>query len=213
MGCVAGPMPSNEVTLNNLSNPPDYKEMVDQLLLYCCNNVGIGSAAGVELFFKKYKKIFDPRLMAVSYYIKQHNMVTASFIEEDFDLPEATVYYILKKLCKMGIIKKGRTITRRNGTGILGGPRPRTYVWGEVTPEDVIRCRERHFKDAKPGIREASKITQLIIEQYCTPGQKNEIKFSQILTLTKKLAPEYHPVPIAEEVAFNLHKLEVRIWR
>ena len=195
------------------SNLPDYKEMVNQLLLYCCNNVGVGSAKGVERFFRKYKKIVDPTLLTVSYYIKQHNIVTASFIEEDLELPESTVYVILRKLTKLGIIKKGKAITRRNGTGILGGPRPRTYLWGEVTPEDVIKCRERHFKDSKPGVKEASRITQLIIEEYCTPKQLNEIRFHKIMELVKQEAPEYQPHPIAEEVAFNLHKLEVKVWR
>jgi len=187
--------------------------MVNQLLLYCCNNVGVGSAAGVERFFKKYKKIIDPTLLSVSYYIKQHNVVTASFIEEDLEIPESTVYIILRKLCKLGIVKKGRTITRRNGVGVLGGPRPRTYVWGEATPEDVIKCRERHFKDSKPGIKEASRITQLIIEEYCTPKQRNEVQFHKIIDLVKQEASEFHPLPIAEEVAFNLQKLEVKVWR
>jgi len=187
--------------------------MVNQLLLYCYNNYGICSASSVELFFRKYKKIFDPNALAVAFYVRQHNMVTANFIEEDLELAEATVYVILKKLCKLGIIKKGRTITRRNGTGVLGGPRPRTYVWGEVTPEDVIKCRERHFKDSKPGIKEASRITQLIIEEYCEPNHENEIQFSKIMDFAKEHAPGFHPLPIAEEVAFNLHKLEVKIWR
>lgn len=173
--------------------------------------MGVASPRKVEDFMKKIKKYTNPRLLSIIHYIKLHRATIREFISYDLDIPHQSVCRYIKKLLKLGIIYISGEITRRGNKGVKGGPRPEILSFDPVQPEDIARCRSRYYKECNAGIGKAREITQLVIEEYV--NDLNEIKYSDIFTKVKQEAVGFDPLPISDEVAFNLHKLEVKVWR
>ena len=196
-------------------NLPDYKIIVNQLLLYYGDNCGLGSSANVREFYKKNKLMLSPTMMQLYYYAKQNGVFLSSKLMEETDLPEGTYYRYIKYLLKHGFIKKVGRISQRTKRGVKGGPRPEIYAYHDYDPQpiDIIRIREQHFKEANPGIQALRHIIPMVIEEYVDPVNR-EVNYRDILSKIKKELPGYDIPPLAEEVAQRLHnELKIKVWR
>lgn len=171
----------------------------------------MASPRKIEKFFEKIQKVLHPRRMAICHYIKLHRATLREFIAYDLDIPEATVYRQVKQLRKWGIVTVSGYVIRRGKKGIKGGPRPEILSIDTPDPEDIARCQARYYKECNVGVEKAKQIVQLVMNEYVSDN--NEVNYSDIFKTTKKVAIGFDPLPIAEEAAYNLHKIGVKVWR
>lgn len=205
---------AGELVQTECTNPPNYKLWIIQLLQQCSINSKIVSPKEIE---KKYKKLYraTPLILSVAQYVRLNTITIGSVIAEELDIPERTVYSIINKLKKWGLVKKGGKLSYRHRKGIKGGPAPEIISWYETTtipPELIAQLNEKYYNEVNPAMKEIKRIIPMLIDEYVDPIDK-EIKYIQIVSEIKKVLPGYSFNQLADECSNNLQKIGIKVWR
>ena len=202
-----------QLVTSEVTNSPYYNKWIFQLLLYYDDNVGLGSPKDVEKFYKKLERV-SAKHLAVAQYIRLNTVTVPSLIIQELDMPEGTVYRIIKGLKKWGLIKYAGSINNRRKKGVKGGPQPEIIAWidAQIHPEQIAELKIKYYGGINPAMREITKLIPMLIDEYVDPYQK-EIKYTQIVSKVKECLPGYSVLPLADECAANLQKIGIKVFK
>jgi len=215
---LTSPEPSNEpVILKNETNSPDYKDMIQLILLLIIRKTGYVAPRQIAQFLSKLKKtgLLNNQTLAVYYFFYTERASTITYIAEELELDDSSTYRVIKPLIKHNLIKKLGKIKAAPG----GGPKPIIYGVPEALPEDIAKAGEREMKRITPGYEFARKMSQLILDEYLPnrSGGPNEIKYLEVAKVVGRNYPLYHggfdKGGAVEITCRYLHEHGIKVWR
>ena len=146
---------------------------------------------------------------AVFMYLLERGAATSWLIQVDLELPEPTVYRVLKKLRVMELITPESRVPKSMHSP--SGPRPLIWALLASSTEDVARAARDHQRAMSPNYRVAEKFVQYLLEE-CI---HEEIDYKQILQEAKhKLTMSTQRIMDVSQLAATILKEKgIKVWR
>jgi hypothetical protein len=205
--------PSKLISLTDESNPYNYKVLQNQLLLSLIRVFGpvAPKRAGEILSSMREKGFLNVQKLTTLYVFDLEKVITAHDLMEQLDMPEGTVYRILRSLEKQEIICKITKIPRKYGKA---GPKSTLYGVLEYDDVHLQNCLLRHQKRSQSGFQVSIKLQQLMIDDYFTPRKEKEITRVRMIRFLKENCDNkgYHWGDLAKNVAQGLQKRGYKVW-
>ena len=144
-------------------------------------------------------------------YLCLHGAATAWVLQNDLDMPEATVYRVLKLLRLKKVVVPAIRVSRIKKS--KGGPRPTVWALECASNEEIAKAISIHYRMLSPKYRVAEEIAQTILDEYIAPRQVFEISYREIVIKVKELKIPFRAPDIAELAAQYLREQGVKVWR
>lgn len=146
-------------------------------------------------------------------YSLRRRAFTAKMAINELNITESNFYKVKDRLLDGGFIveamKTPRMMKRRLSKG---GPRPTIFAVEEYNPDDINKALQLHEAMCSKKFRTATRISQLLLEEYIEPTGVKEIKYQTIASEYKKRFDRVDP-DILDMTASYLHKVGVKVWR
>jgi len=151
----------------------------------------------------------SPATGKVFMYLLGRGAATAWLCQVDLELPEATVYRVLKRLRAMDLVTPEWRIPREKHS--RGGPRVLVWALLDSESDDVARAARDHQRALSPNYRVAEEFVQHLL----TDGILEEITYKQILQEAKqKLTMSTQRLrDVSELTATILKEKGIKVWR
>lgn len=158
------------------------------------------------------EKIFSSSSVAeVFLYFCLKGAATAWILQTELNIPEATVYRVLKRLRALGIIVPALKVSKIKGS--KGGPRPTVWALTDTSTIEISKALKLHFRTLSPKYKVAEEIAQTIMDEYINKRERNEISYREILIHIKELFIPFNKPDIADLTARYLHEKGIKVWR
>ncbi len=147
-------------------------------------------------------------------YALKKRAFTSRIVEAETNLPESSFFRSLKTLMDNGFVVEAMKVpSPPPGMRGKGGPRSSIYALSGYDPEDLIKAGVQHNKLLNPRYVEATRVTQLIMEDYIDiDSPRKEINYHQIMEVLKSRLRRVD-VGMADLVAICLGENDVKVWR
>lgn len=194
------------------SNYGKYVEVYRRLLLLNeGNNLGT-TLKNIQELLSFSEKIFSSSAVAEAFlYFCLHGASTAWILQNELNMPEATVYRALKRLRTLKIIVPALKVSKMKNS--KGGPRPTIWSLEGASTEEVARAMRIHYQMLSPKFRIAEEVAQTILDEYVSKRNVSEISYKEIIIQVKELRIPFRTPDIAELAATYLHDKGVKVWR
>jgi predicted transcriptional regulator len=206
----------DKTTSESISHPESnygkYVEVYRRLLLLNEeNNLGT-TLKNIQELLSFSEKIFSSSAVAEAFlYFCLHGASTAWTLQNELNMPEATVYRALKRLRILKIIVPALKVSKMKNS--KGGPRPTIWSLEGASTEEVARAMRIHYKMLSPKFRIAEEVAQTILDEYVYKRNVSEISYKEIIIQVKELRIPFRTPDIAELAATYLHDKGVKVWR
>jgi len=158
------------------------------------------------------KNVFSsPAVAEVFLYFCLTGAATSWILQNELDMPEATVYRAMKRLKSLGIIEPA--IKMRKAKVSRGGPRPTVYALQGSSTDEVADAIRLHYNLLSPKFRIAQEVAQTILKDYITPRQVTEITYREIIIQVRELRIPFNAPDIAGLAADYLKEQGIKVWR
>ena len=186
--------------------------MYKGLLLYDESTNLSNSLTRITELLAFHEKIFSSSSTAeIFLYFCLNGSATAWALQNELDMPEATVYRALKRLRTMNILESALRASKQKGS--KGGPRPTVWALQGSTTEQVARALRLHYQMLSPKYLVAEKAAQTILDEYITKRNVDEISYREIIIHVKELKIPFSSPDIADLAATYLHEKGIKVWR
>ena len=194
------------------SNYGKYVEVYRRLLLLNeGNNLGT-TLKNIQELLSFSEKIFSSSAVAEAFlYFCLQGASTAWILQNELNIPEATVYRALKRLRTLKIIFPALKVSKMKNS--KGGPRPTIWSLEGASTEEVARAMRLHYQMLSPKFRIAEEVAQTILDEYVSKRNVSEISYKEIIIQVKELRIPFRTPDIAELAATYLHDKGVKVWR
>jgi predicted transcriptional regulator len=194
------------------SNYGKYVEVYRRLLLLNeGDNLGT-TLKNIQELLSFSEKIFSSSAVAEAFlYFCLHGASTAWILQNELNMPEATVYRALKRLRTLKIIVPALKVSKMKNS--KGGPRPTIWSLEESSTEEIARAMRLHYQMLSPKFRIAEEVAQTILDEYVSKRNVSEISYKEIIIQVKELRIPFRTPDIAELAATYLHDKGVKVWR
>ena len=193
----------------------DFKKYVDvyrQLLLLNEKNNLATTLKNIQELLSFTEKVFSSHAVAeVFLYFCLQGSATAWVIQNELNIPEATIYRALKRLRSMGIVLPALKASKVKHS--KGGPRPTVWALEGSTTEEVARALRLHYQMLSPKFLVAEKAAQTILDEYITKRNVDEISYREIIIQVKELRIPFRTPDIADLAATYLNEKGIKVWR
>ncbi len=206
----------DKTTAESISRPESnygkYVEVYRRLLLLNEeNNLGT-TLKNIQELLSFSEKIFSSSAVAEAFlYFCLHGASTAWTLQNELNMPEATVYRALKRLRILKIIVPALKVSKMKNS--KGGPRPTIWSLEGASTEEVARAMRIHYQMLSPKFRIAEEVAQTILDEYVSKRNVSEISYKEIIIQVKELRIPFRTPDIAELAATYLHDKGVKVWR
>ena len=181
--------------------------MYKGLLLYDESTNLSNSLTRITELLAFHEKIFSSSSTAeIFLYFCLNGSATAWALQNELDMPEATVYRTLKRLRALSLIESFRSITI--GRQAKGGPRPKIWGLRGCTVEEQALAYRDHIRSLSPKYRAAEKFVQAFLLDF----EENDVKLLEIRGSLKAQGIQEH-WDVADIAAQLLHEKGIRVWR
>lgn len=140
-------------------------------------------------------------------YITVNGAASIPVLRETTGMPVASIYREVRSLVEKGHVECFPT--RREGKGRPGA----VYGRAGCSPEEVVRALEKERVRKSPSYPVVKRISQLILEDYFTTNKPMEIRWREVLMMTRAHCRGYFHVDIANQVAKELKEEGIKTWR
>lgn len=194
------------------SNYGKYIEVYRKLLLLNEeNNLGT-TLKNIQELLSFSEKIFSSSAVAEAFlYFCLQGASTAWTLQNELNMPEATVYRTLKRLRTLKIIVPALKVSKMKNS--KGGPRPTIWSLEGASTDEVARAMRLHYQMLSPKFRIAEEVAQTILDEYVSKRNVSEISYKEIIIQVKELRIPFRTPDIAELAATYLHDKGVKVWR
>ena len=194
------------------SNFGRYVEVYRRLLLLNEENNLATTLKNIQDLLSFSEKIFSSSAIAEGFlYFCLHGASTAWVLQNELNMPEATVYRVLKRLRSLGIVVPALKMSKiRNSKG---GPRPTIWSLEGASSEEVARAMRLHRQMLSPKFRIAEKVAQTLLDEYITKRNVSEVTYREIVIQVKELKMPFKAPDIAELAADYLNDKGIKVWR
>jgi predicted transcriptional regulator len=203
---------NTQITYQNENNFNRYTELYRKLLLLNENDNLLTSLKNIQELLSFSEKIFSsPAIAKVFLYFCLHGSSTAWVLQNELNMPEATVYRALKRLRSLDIIVPAVKVSKIKNS--KGGPRPIVWALDGSSTEEVSRALRLHYQMLSPKYRVAEEIAQTILDEYVNRRKIDEISYKEIILQVKELRMPFRTPDIADLAATYLHEKGIKVWR
>jgi hypothetical protein len=158
------------------------------------------------------EKVFSSPAVAETFlFFCLNGASTAWTLQNELNMPEATVYRALKRLRAMKILVPALKVSKVKRS--KGGPRPTVWALEEANSDEVAEALKLHYKMLSPKYRIAEEVAQTILDEFSSTGFLEEINYREILIQVKELRLPFKTPDVAELTAQYLHERGVKVWR
>ena len=144
-------------------------------------------------------------------YLCLHGASTAWVLQNDLDMPEATVYRVLKLLRSKKVVVPAIRVSKIKKS--KGGPRSTVWALEGASKEEISNAIRLHYRMLSPKYRVAEEVAQTILDEYIAPREVFEISYREIVIKVKELRIPFSTSDIANLAAQYLHEQGVKVWR
>jgi hypothetical protein len=144
-------------------------------------------------------------------YLCLHGAATTWVLQNDLDIPDATVYRVLKMLRLKKVVVPAIRVSRIKKS--RGGPRPTVWALEGASKEEIAKAVSLHYRMLSPKYRVAEEVAQTILDEYIAPRQVFEISYREIVIKVKELKIPFRAPDIADLAAQYLTEQGVKVWR
>lgn len=144
-------------------------------------------------------------------YLCLNGAATAWVLQNDLDMPEATVYRVLKILRSNKVVVPAIRVSKTKTA--KGGPRPTVWALEGASKDEISKAVRLHYRMMSPKYRVAEEVAQTILDEYITPRQVFEITYREIVIKVKELSIPFSTPDIADLTARYLHEKGIKVWR
>jgi predicted transcriptional regulator len=159
-------------------------------------------------FFSLAEKICSsPIRREIFIYLMMNRAASALVLHHSLGIPLPSVYREMNRLVELGLVE--RIPPRREGKG-----RPfAVYVAFGFTADDVVETLERTRSIRTPAYSVVSRVKQLILEDHIHVRGCAEVRWREVLEVTRAHCRGFFHPDIAEIVARELIQEGVKVWR
>lgn len=158
------------------------------------------------------EKIFSSSSVAEAFlYFCLHGAATAWVLQNELNMPEATVYRALKRLRTLGIIIPALKVSKIKSS--KGGPRPTIWSLDEASQVEISNAIRLHYKMLSPKFRVAEEVAQSILDEYISVRNIYEISYKEIVIQVKELKIPFRTPDVADLAANYLLEKGIKVWR
>ena len=144
-------------------------------------------------------------------YFCLHGSATAWVLQNELNIPEASVYRALKRLRSLGIVVPAIKVSRNRNS--KGGPRPTVWALEGSSTDEIARALRLHYQMLSPKFRIAEEVAQTILDEYITKRNVSEVTYREIIIQVKELKMPFRAPDIAELAADYLKEKGIKVWR
>jgi len=189
-----------------------YIEVYRRLLLLNEENNLATTLKNIQELLSFSENIFSSSSVAETFlYFCLHGAGTAWVLQNELNIPEATVYRSLKRLRTLGIIIPALKVSKIKSS--KGGPRPTVWALEGASKEEVSRAIKLHYKMLSPKFRVAEEVAQTILDEYISKRNIHEISYKEIVVQVKELKIPFRIPDVADLAASYLLEKGVKVWR
>ena len=189
-----------------------YVEIYRQLLLLNEKNNLATTLKNIQELLSFTEKVFSSSAVAETFlYFCLQGSATAWVIQNELNIPEATVYRALKRLRYMGIVLPALKASKVKHS--KGGPRPTVWALEGASTEEVAGALRLHYQMLSPKFLVAEKAAQTILDEYITKRNVDEISYREIVIQVKELRIPFRTPDIADLAATYLNEKGIKVWR
>ncbi|MCK4438242.1 hypothetical protein KAV47_04125, partial [Candidatus Bathyarchaeota archaeon] len=142
-------------------------------------------------------------------YFCLHGSATAWVLQNELNIPEASVYRALKRLRSLGIVVPAVKVSRRRNS--KGGPRPTVWALESSSTDEVARALRLHYQMLSPKFRIAEEVAQTILDEYITKRNVSEVTYREIIIQVKELKMPFRAPDIAELASDYLKEKGIKV--
>ncbi len=203
---------SKELISYRESNFSKFIELYRKLLLLNEKNNITATIKNIQELLSFSEKIFSSPAIAEAFlFFCIRGASTAWVLQNELNIPEATVYRALKRLRSLNIVIPALKVSKiRNSKG---GPRPIVWALEGTSSEEIAKALRNHYKMLSPKFRVAEKVAQTIIDEYITKQNVLEISYREVVVKVKEMHIPFKTSDIATLAATYLHEMGVKVWR
>jgi len=194
------------------SNFSKYIDLYRKLLLLNEKNNLSVALKNIQELLSFSEKIFSSASAAeVFLYFCLHGAATGWVLQSELNMPEATVYRVIKRLRALGIIDPAIKVSKVKNS--KGGPRPTVWALPEAPTEEISCALRLHFRTLSPKYRVAEEVAQTILDEYMSRRKVQEISYREILTHVREMHIPFKTPDIADLAADYLLENGMKVWR
>jgi hypothetical protein len=185
-----------------------YREL---LLLNEKNNLSV-ALKNIQQLLLFSEKIFSSSSAAeIFLYFCLHGAATGWVLQSELNMPEATVYRVIKRLRALGIIEPAIKVSKVKNS--KGGPRPTVWALSKASTEEISFALRLHFRTLSPKYRVAEEVAQTILDEYMSRRKVQEISYREILIHVREMHIPFKTPDIADLAADYLLENGMKVWR
>ena len=189
-----------------------YVSVFRKLLLLNERNDIATTLKNIQDLLRFSEKVFSSPAVAETFlFFCLNGASTAWTLQNELNMPEATVYRALKRLRAMKILVPALKVSKVKRS--KGGPRPTVWALEEADSDEVAEALKLHYKMLSPKYRIAEEVAQTILDEFSSTGVLEEINYREILIQVKELRLPFKTPDVAELTAQYLHERGVKVWR
>lgn len=203
-------MDREELLSPNESNPHIEFILKMKLLLYNEGTNPLDRVQEAQRLLSYLESIFSSGSTgAVFLYLLDRGAATSWLIQVDLEIPEQTVFKVLKRLRALELITPEWRVPKSMHS--KGGPRPIVWALLDSSTEDVARAARDHQRAMSPNYRVAEKFVQYLLKDFV----RDEITYREILQHAKgKLDMSTQRIrDVSELTAVILKEKGIKVWR
>jgi len=194
------------------SNFRSYIALYRELLLLNEENNLATTLKNIQELLSFSEKIFSSSAVAEAFlYFCLHGSATAWVLQNELNIPEASVYRALKRLRSLGIVVPAIKVSRNRNS--KGGPRPTVWALEGSSTDEIARALRLHYQMLSPKFRIAEEVAQTILDEYITKRNVSEVTYREIIIQVKELKMPFRAPDIAELAADYLKEKGIKVWR
>ncbi len=194
------------------SNFGKFIEVYRRLLLLNENNNLATTLKNIQELLTFTEKVFSSPAVAEGVLsFTRHGAATASVLQNQLSLPQATAYRALKRLRSMGILVPALKVSKVKSS--KGGPRPTVWALEGSSNEEVAKSLKLHYKLLSPKFQVAETVAQTILDEYISKRKLDEISYREIVVQVKALRVPFRTPDIADLAATYLNERGIKVWR
>lgn len=194
------------------SNFSSYIALYRELLLLNEENNLATTLKNIQELLSFSEKIFSSSAVAESFlYFCLHGSATAWVLQNELNIPEASVYRALKRLRSLGIVVPAIKVSRNRNS--KGGPRPTVWALEGSSTDEIASALRLHYQMLSPKFRIAEEVAQTILDEYITKRNVSEVTYREIIIQVKELKMPFRAPDIAELAADYLKEKGIKVWR
>jgi len=189
-----------------------YIDLLFRLILSYNDTIPFNPLLRLREFFSWTETITSSQIRKnIFFYFVEKKVATVPVLVDALGKPRPSIYREIRELLDNDIVEKivrARYIKKKPGRG------PAIYgLKGKWQPDDVVDAINKHKIISSPNFVMVRNISQTILDGYLSRQNVSEIKLNEIIAICKGSCPGFYDFDIADQVANNLSKRGIKVWR